>query len=193
MDIINEYELLKEKIVERKKEAGEFLKFLETRTTWLTSPASTKYHLSEERGLLIHSVGVTKTCLLLRELLAPEIPEESCVITALFHDVGKIGMPWAPRYIKGETGYFYNTAQVEISIAARSLYLVATYIPLNEDEAQAILYHDGQYIEENRYVAHRETPLTLLLTFADTWTTAVNEEKRPVWRKRPLLRKEDTG
>jgi len=180
MSLEKEYIQLKEKVVERKKDFDEFISFLEKNTTWLTSPASVKYHLCEEKGLLIHSVGVTKTLLKLRELLAPQLSEESCVIVALFHDVGKIGMPDAPRYIKEGNKFVYNKNQVEMQIANRSLYLVSKYIPLSDEEAQAILYHDGQYIEENKFIAHRECPLTLLLTFADTWTAAVDEDGRAI-------------
>ena len=93
MSVEEEYDELKSKVVERKKEFDEFINFLESKTTWLTAPASVKHHLSEEKGLLKHSVGVTKTLLKIRELLAPQLSEESCVIVGLFHDVGKIGMP----------------------------------------------------------------------------------------------------
>ncbi|MEO0083386.1 MAG: HD domain-containing protein [candidate division WOR-3 bacterium] len=188
--IEQEYNELKSKVIERKKEFDEFINFLETKTTWLSAPASTKYHLSVEKGLLKHSIGVTKTLLKLRELLAPEISEESCVIVGLFHDVGKIGMPWAPRYLKTKDGYAYNTNQVEMSIANRSLYLVTKYISLSDEEAQAILYHDGQYIQENKFIAHRECPLTLLLTFADTWTAAFYEEGREIKENKKYFRKE---
>ena len=70
MSLEKEYSQLKAKVVERKKDFDEFVVFLETKTTWLSSPASTKYHLSEEKGLLKHSVGVTKTLLQLREFMA---------------------------------------------------------------------------------------------------------------------------
>jgi len=65
-----------------------------------------------------------------------------------------------------------------MSLAARSLYLVAKYIPLSDAEAQAILYHDGQYIDDNRCVAHKEEPLTLLAHWADYWTAHIFEEGR---------------
>ena len=180
MSLEEEYNQLKAKVVERKKDFDDFINFLENKTTWLTAPASVRYHLSVEKGLLKHSVGVTKTLLKLRELLAPQLSEESCVIVALFHDVGKVGMPDAPRYLKKEDKFIYNKNQVEMQIANRSLYLVSKYIPLSDEEAQAILYHDGQYIAENRFIAHKECPLTLLLTFADTWTCAVDEEGREI-------------
>jgi hypothetical protein len=48
---------------------------------------------------------------------------------------------------------------------------------LSEEEAQAIVYHDGQYIEENKIIAHREEPLTLLLSYADNWAGCALETK----------------
>ena len=63
--------------------------------------------------------------------------------------------------------------QVEMQIADMSLYLISKYIPLSDEESQAILYHDGRYIPKNRFIAHKECHLTLLLTFADTWTVVI--------------------
>ena len=89
MNIEEEYEELKSKVVERKKYFDDFITFLEKQTTWLTAPASVRYHLSVEKGLLQHSVGVTQTLIKIKNLLAPMLSDESCVIVALFHDVGK--------------------------------------------------------------------------------------------------------
>lgn len=189
MAIRERYEALKCKVVKRKKEFDALIKMLEADTSWLTSPASTRYHLNKEGGLLEHSVGVTETLLKFRELLAPKISEESCVIVGLLHDVGKIGMPGKPRYLKNDNewevrnrnmAYKINPAEVDMNLAARSLYLAAKYIPLSDSEAQAILAHDGQYIEANKEYAHHETALTLLIQFADTWTAHVPEEGRSV-------------
>jgi len=179
--------MLKAKVIRRSEEFGAFLRMLEAETSWLTSPASTRYHLNREGGLLEHSVGVAETLLRIRGLLVPKISEESCVIVGLFHDAGKIGMPGRPRYLPNTNAweirnrnmtYRINPDQVEMSLAVRSLYLVSKYIPLSDSEAQAILCHDGQYIEANRDVAHKETPLTLLLQFADSWTAHIHEEGR---------------
>ena len=190
MSLEEDYNQLKAKVVVRKKDFDDFINFLEKKTIWLTAPASVRYHLSEEKGLLKHSIGVTKTLLKLRKFLAPQLSEESCVIVGLFHDVGKVGMPDAPRYLKNGDKYSYNKNQVEMQIANRSLYLVSKYISLSNEEAQAILYHDGQYIPENRFIAHRECSLTLLLTFADTWTTAIYEEGREIKESRNYYRRE---
>jgi hypothetical protein len=189
MDIKERYGALKGKVVKRKKEFDEFMDMLEKESSWLTSPASTRFHLNKEGGLLEHSVGVTENLLKLREIFASEISEESCVIVGLFHDVGKIGMPGKPRYIKNTNDweiknrnmtYKINPDEVYMNLAVRSLYLITKYIPLSDSEAQAILYHDGQFIDANKEVAHHEEPLTLLLQFADSWTAHIYEEGRVI-------------
>ena len=123
-------------------------------------------------------------------MLAPEISDESCVIVGLLHDLGKAGVPGIPQYLVNEptpkqkqygypasTPYRFNTDLTYLSVPARSLYLALPYLPLSETEAQAILYHDGQYVEDNRSVAKNEEPLTLLLHYADNWCGFIVEKK----------------
>ena len=185
-DLHDRYAVLKNKVVKRREQFDEFVQMLERRTSWLTSPASTRFHLNVESGLLQHSVAVTETLLELRSTLAPEISEESCVIVGLFHDAGKVGMPGVPRYLPNDNrwqvenrnmAYRINPEEVYMGIAVRSLYLVSKYIPLSATEAQAIVYHDGQYIEDNRCVGQNEEPLTLLLHWADYWTAHIFEDE----------------
>lgn len=181
------YEKLLNKVIERKEAVQKFDKYLKKNTSWMTAPASsrTSFHLCKVGGLLEHSVNVTKTLLSIRNLLAPELSEESCIITGLFHDLGKIGMPGQPYYIPNPSEwhvknrgirYIKNPGLVHMDIATRSLFLVSQHIVLKDDEAQAIRYHDGQYIKENESVAHKETKLTHLLQYADNWAGGVLEE-----------------
>lgn len=183
------YEQLKWRVINRKESFNRFIQFLEEETSWLTSPASTRFHLNEEGGLLKHSVGVCETLLNFRDCFAPKISEESCIIVGLFHDVGKVGMPGKPRYIPNENQwevekrgitYKINPEEVAMGLAVRSLYLISKFIPLSDAESQAITYHDGQYIEENKVVAHKEEPLTLLLHWADYWTAHIFEGEREI-------------
>jgi hypothetical protein len=183
------YSALKAKVVERKDGFSVFIRMLENETCWLTSPASTRFHLNEKQGLLQHSVAVAENLLKFRDFLAPRISDESCVIVGLFHDVGKIGMPGKPLYIENDNewevkkrgiAYKVNPEVIQMGLAARSLYLISKYILLSETEAQAILYHDGQYVEENLCVAHKEEQLTLLIHWADYWTAHIFEEGREI-------------
>lgn len=189
VNIKDRYESLKQKVSGRKDPFDNFIHFLEKETTWLSSPASTRFHLCEEGGLLKHSVGVAETLLKFREFLAPGISEESCVIVGLFHDVGKVGMPGKPLSIPNTNEWMVqnrgikfriNPEIVSMGLAVRSLYLVAEHLPLTDAEAQAIGYHDGQYIDDNKVVAHNEEPLTLLVHWADYWTAHIYEEGRTI-------------
>lgn len=179
-----EYEKLKSMVMDRKKKFNIFIEKLEKETSWLTSPASTKFHLCMQKGLLIHSVGVTSTLLEIKNTLMKNISDESCVIVGLFHDLGKIGTFDNALYIKYKDTYVYNKKVVSMGLAVRSLYLVSQYMKLTDDEAQAITYHDGQYISENKVVSHKERPLTLLLHYADYWTAHMYEDKN---RRKELL------
>ena len=190
MDLMTRYDALKEKVVTRKAEFQALMEFIETETAYPTTPASIKYHLCREHGLLEHSVNVAENLLKIKNVLAPEISDESCVIVALLHDLGKAGMPGEPQYLKNEpsqkqkaygysasTPYRFNKDLLYLSVPVRSLYLVSSRFPLTEEEAQAIVYHDGQYVEDNRSVATHEEKLTLLLQYADNWSGFIVEKE----------------
>ena len=179
------YEELKAMVVERKLAFDRLMAYLETETSWLTAPASTRFHLSIERGLLEHSCNVAETMLKLKDALAPGISSESCIIVALLHDLGKVGMPGKPQYLKDEKyPYRYNYELTYLSVPVRSVYLTLPYLQLTEEEVQAIIYHDGQYIKDNASVAKREEPLTLLLQYADTWCGFILEKRK--WTRNEL-------
>jgi len=180
-----DYGQLLRKIKVRKSEVYAFHHFLKNETCWATSPASTRFHLPYKGGLIEHSVNVANTILKLRTTLAPELSEESCTIVALFHDIGKVGMPGKPYYLpqpnewmKRNRGinYIVNEELVHMDMMTRSLFLISQHIPLTDEEAQAIRYHDGQYVDENKSVSHKECKLTRLLQYADNWSGGVLEE-----------------
>ena len=190
-DLHSRYSVLKNLVVERKEPFTKLMQYLETETAWLTAPASTRFHLCRQEGLLEHSVNVAETMLKLKNTLAPGIAGESCVIVSLLHDLGKIGMPGRPLYLESRKyPYSYNRDLVYLSVPVRSLYLALLWIELTEVEAQAIIYHDGQYVDDNASIAHREEPLTLLLQYADTWSGFVLEN--PQKMQKICLRKKET-
>ena len=189
MTVTERYEALKSRVIKRKTEFDSLINFMENETDYLSSPASTRFHLCRKQGLLEHSVNVAETMLKFREAVAPNIDEESCIITALIHDLGKVGMPGKPQYLENEPTpkqkqygfpatipYRINDELVYLSVPVRSLYLALPHITLSESEVQAVMYHDGQYVDDNKSVATKETPLLLLLQYADTWSTFVIEK-----------------
>lgn len=185
------YTVLFSRLGDRRDQILQFKSFLEKETTWLTAPASTRFHLNVEHGLLIHSVGVTYNALKIKDLVAPDITDESVIVTALFHDTGKIGYPGKPYYLPNDNTwevekrgmtYKVNPEIVTMNLAVRSLYLVSQYIPLTEEEAQAIVAHDGVYPVNggvtNLEYFNKECRLQMIVHFADKWTAAVDEEGR---------------
>jgi len=182
------YDALIKKVVRRTDEFATLLEFIENETAWLTAPASTRFHLCREHGLLEHSINVAETLLRIKDTLYPLIEDESCVIVALLHDLGKAGTPSGAQYLKNQPTerqrqygygatypYSFNRDLTYLSVPIRSLYLALPYLTLSEDETQAIAYHDGQYVDDNRSVAKNERPLTLLLQYADNWCGFVTE------------------
>jgi len=189
-ELKDRYNALKQKVKVRANEFNDLMDYIEKETEWLTAPASTRFHLCRENGLLEHSVNVAETLLQLKNTLYPLISDESCVIVALLHDLGKVGMPKEPLYLKNKPTenqrragygptypYSYNNSLTYLSVPVRSLYHVLPYLTLSEEETQAIVYHDGQYVDDNRSVAKNESPLTLLLQYADNWCGFVVEER----------------
>lgn len=189
MDIMTKYQNLRNKVLKRRTEFDELMHYLETETAFLTAPASTRFHLCQSGGLLAHSVNVAETMLAIKAVLAPSISDESCVIVALLHDMGKAGMPGQPQYLKNNPSprqerygypasipFRFNQDLLYLSVPLRSLVLALPKLPLTAEEVQAIMYHDGQYVQDNHSVATRECPLTLLLQYADSWCGFVVEK-----------------
>jgi len=170
----------------RRKEIEPLLEWLKRDGEFFRAPASTskEHHLPYPGGLLEHSINVAEYMLRLRDILAPDIPDDSVIIVGLFHDLGKIGSPGAPLYLpnpdkkeRKEKPYIHNPSLVRMGVPIRSLSILSRFVTLSEEETQAICYHDGQYVPENEIVAHHERPLTLLVHFADIWCATIVEKE----------------
>ncbi|MDD3959077.1 MAG: HD domain-containing protein [Clostridiaceae bacterium] len=180
------YADLKSRIIKRKTEFDHFADFLENRTSWMTSPAAIEGSMAHEKGLLIHSVGVAKQLLRIKEALMPQLDDESAIIMALFHDVGKVGVEGKPLFLVEEkittsalglglgrsttSSYIINPKLVHMSVGVRSLFLVSQYMLLSDDEAQAICYQG-----DRSQITGKENPLTMVLETANKWQTKIYE------------------
>jgi len=186
------YASLKSKIIKRKTEFDHFIDFLENRTSWMTAPANIDGHLAHEKGLLIHSVGVAKQLMRIKDTLMPQLDDESAIVMALFHDVGKVGVEGKPLYLVEEkvttsalglglgrsvtsSSYVINPKLVPMSVGVRSLFLVSQYMLLSDDEAQAICYQCNP-----AEIADREMPLTMILEVANKMQTKIYENDEVV-------------
>ena len=85
-----------EKLMERVQREGKdkLMSYIREKSDFYTAPASTKYHLSCEGGLLQHSLNVydclvaKKESPIWKDVLAT-VPEESLIIMSLLHDICK--------------------------------------------------------------------------------------------------------
>lgn len=164
---------------------------------FFTAPCSTQHHLCKEGGLAEHSLNVAETMekLYMNSLNQVEIPFDSIIICGLLHDIGKCGQYGKPYYVenylskKDKEGnpirsevkpYVVNAELLNVPHEIRSLSIIDRYIDLTEHERFAILYHNGLYGDLKYQISGKETPLYLLLHFADMWSSRVIEvEEQP--------------
>ena len=178
--------LTKTKLDKRYASFEEFVKYVLNNTDFITAPASTRYHLCIPHGLLIHSNSVTKTILKLNKVLEADIPVYKLITCALFHDIGK-----HPQYIKNEPTekqkqygysatipYSMNEKIMWFEHEDRSLFIIDKFLDLDEDEYQAIKYHNEPLEHGSSYRGgFKVCKLTSLLQMADMYSTCYLEER----------------
>ncbi|MHC1579075.1 MAG: hypothetical protein ACXQTZ_00215 [Candidatus Alkanophagales archaeon] len=119
----------------------DFLEFLRTETDWLRAPSP-----KEGVPLIEYSVNVARELLEIKGSEGADVEDESCVIVGLFHEVGLVRIDSEGfEEIEGE-----DPEVRSMRLASRSLRIIARYVPLTPEEAQAILYHDVQNIPVKR-------------------------------------------
>ena len=162
------------------------------------APCSGSFHLSKEGGLAEHSLNVYKTMRIMAESLYDNLTYDyldELIIVSILHDLGKMGQFGKPNYTenmikdgrptksepeqkykRSETKpYITNPDLLNVPHEIRSIAIASKYINLTEQEQFAILYHNGLYGDLKYQISGKETPLYLLLHFADMWCSRVVE------------------
>ena len=138
-------------------------------------------------GLCEHSVNVYH-CLReylarerVQELYGVEAPDESVAVSALLHDLCKIGCYKAgSRNVKGSDGKwtavptFYYEDKLPYGHGEKSVYIISGFMKLTRPEAMAIRWHMGfSGGEDSRLVgqALQQYPLAFALSVADMEAT----------------------
>lgn len=165
---------------------------------FFTAPCSSQYHLSTEGGLARHSWNVCSTIIdLSRTLCKSEKEPEfyTLIIVSLLHDLGKCGNFGKPNYVenwikdgrptKAEPEQKYKISESKpyktnpdllyLPHSIRSVEIASKFIELTEEEEFAIACHDGLYGDLKYVISGHETPLYLLLHYADLWCSRVTE------------------
>lgn len=190
MNIINDKEefLSIFKSCIKREGAEQLLEYLLSKNCdFFTAPASTRFHLSVEGGLLHHSLNVYY-CLKsylererVRNVYGLEYSEESIAIVALLHDICKVNTyKGSFRNVKDDNGVWQRVPSYEVNDTLpyghgeKSVYIISGYMKLTREEAFAIRYHMGFSNgddERNVGKAFDMFPLSLALSFADMEAT----------------------
>ncbi len=148
------------------------------------APCSGKYHLCVEGGLLEHSLNVLDCARKLNTAFGNPVKDDSITITALLHDLGKMGDFGKHFYVEkllkdGERSatepFIINKELPDIEHEIKSALIAERHIKLLEDEEQAILWHNGLYSLFKYKISGKETPLYMVLHFSDMWASRVIE------------------
>lgn len=148
------------------------------------APCSSKHHLAKPGGLAEHSLNVYQAAIDLTKTLYVHNGGftfefiDSLIICALLHDLGKAGQFGKKNYIMTPDSHpFYesNKKLLYIPHEVRSIAIASRFIELTEEEQFAILYHNGLY-GELKSIKGNETPLYMILHFADMWASRVIED-----------------
>lgn len=193
-------QIIKEALLSTKRDGMEDLIDYMEQIGFFTAPCSGAYHLCKEGGLVEHTVNViTYAEKLANTLLGKKnISEEfhnAIIISAALHDLGKAGQFGKPNYVPNmikskkknpETGDYdlvqstakpfeTNKELLPVDHEIRSITMASMFIDLTEDEQYAILYHNGLYGNLKYVISGHETPLYMIVHWADMWASYVIE------------------
>jgi 23S rRNA maturation-related 3'-5' exoribonuclease YhaM len=170
----------------RREGIEDLLKYMDE-AGFYTSPASTKYHGAAAGQLAVHSLNVCNAAIDVATAWCGENWVDnninSIVICALLHDLGKAGQFNKPYYVDNvlKTGqskaqpFKVNDELMTLDHELVSVIEASKYIKLTEDEQRAIAWHNGLYGLFKYQIAGKETPLYMIIHFADMWASRVME------------------
>lgn len=158
---------------------------------FFTAPCSGSYHLCKEGGLVEHTANVLKFAEKISVALfgGKNITNEfrnGAVIAACLHDLGKCGQfgkaNYVPNILKGgkrsdSKPFKTNPDLLYVDHEIRSVAIAQMFIDLTEEEQFAILYHNGMYGPLKYSLQGKETPLYMVIHWADMWASRVVEKE----------------
>lgn len=160
----------------------DLLKWLD-KTGFYDTPASTRFHLASEGGLLEHSLNVYRIAWDINYSLGSPISDDSLLVCSLFHDLGKHEAFNKKYYSEnrlksgklGVTPYKKNKDLISVPHEILSLQILGQFIELSENEYFAILHHNGMYGDLKYQLSGNETQLQMILHFADLYCSRAIE------------------
>lgn len=165
------------------------------------APASTKFHLNEDGGLIQHSLNVCKAALSMRksmieldDSLLEALPKDSVIIASLLHDTCKADI-YKPTMKKEKNrfgmwcdvpGYDVDYSNFPLGHGEKSvIVLLRSGFELTDDEIMAIRWHMNAWdipfqsydIKSNFNKAKEICPLLSLVQAADCLASNLLERK----------------
>lgn len=163
------------------------------------APASTRFHLSEEGGLLKHSMNVCRVGLMLFKQMSemcPEIKEtvsdSNVIIATLLHDVCKSDIyKKGVKYTKSVEGkwepyevYETDYSNLPLGHGEKSVIMLLSWgLQMTREEMSAIRWHmnaweiNFQSAESKGYYNAAKTPLLSIVQSADNLSAGILEYK----------------
>lgn len=185
---VNYADIIRDSLMKTKREGIVDLLGYMNEIGFLEAPCSGGNHLAKKGGLAEHSVNVLTIAekigvALLGGARYNEV-QDSVVIAALLHDLGKCGDYEKPMYVESilKSGkqsdtkpYKRNPELSAVPHAVRSIKLATLFIDLTEAEEWAILCHDGLYDFMKYDLKGKETWLQMIIHWADMWASHIIE------------------
>ena len=185
---VNYADIIRDSLMKTKREGIVDLLDYMNEIGFLEAPCSGGNHLAKKGGLAEHSVNV----LTIAEKIGVALLggarynefQDSVVIAALLHDLGKCGDYDKPMYVDNilkagkpsEAKPFKRNPELSaVPHAVRSIKLATLFIDLTEAEEWAILCHDGLYDFMYKELKGKETWLQMIIHWADMWASRIIE------------------
>lgn len=182
-------EEIEELLLGTKREGIEDLVAYLNEIDFFNAPASTRFHGAYYGALAEHSINVMDCARSIAiSLLGKkwyQAHQDSIVLCALLHDLGKAGQFGKPLYVpnvlkKGpsETQPFkINEYLMTLPHEIVSIVEATKFIDLTEDEQRAIAWHNGLYGTFKYDIPGKENELYMIIHFADMWASRIIESK----------------
>ena len=167
------------------------LAYLEA-TDFFTAPASTRFHLAEEAGLVQHSLNVYKNlkneAYMYQKKSGKKYSEDTIATVALLHDICKVNFYKADKKnVKNAEGkweevpYYTVEDTYPIGHGEKSVIMLMQLIHLSTEEIMAIRWHMGGFDEAvkggsySMSKAAEKYPLVTLLQVSDLKASYLDE------------------
>lgn len=188
LKILDNKKYVVDSLMKTKRVGMEDLIYYMEQCGFFSAPCSGGNHLACEFGLLHHTRHVME----LAEKMGVSLLggaeynkiQDSVVIAAALHDLGKMGQFEKPNYVPNilkdgkpsdKKPFKTNSDLLYVDHEIRSVAIASMFIDLTEEEQFAILYHNGLYGPLKYSLQGKETPLYMLIHWADMWASRVVE------------------